>query len=349
MLGTLGIPTISDFGSIDSRTESLPSFHHRRRWPVHPQLDNRIRARLRLRHLELLDALGETLNVHHAAPRLNLSQPATSKLLQEVEALYRVQLFDRQARGLRPTAAGETAIRWARLILYEAGESIVETQLVAAGVRGRIRLGALPVAIPTLLQRVLADGRTTMPELVVSIVEAPLDALLGALLRRELDVVLARLTQETRHDSFASEALYDEGIALVVHAGHPLLNKRRLAMEDLVGQAWILPPDVAPVRHEMEAAFAAKGLARPDARLETTSLLMIETALAETRMIGVMPRSVARHYETQGRLRTLRLDLPITMPPVGLVRLASGVGAPLVHSFVQLVRGAAASLQSTTR
>ena len=49
---------------------------------MHPHLDNRIRSRLRLRHLELLDALGDTLNIHQTAPRLNLSQPATSDLLR---------------------------------------------------------------------------------------------------------------------------------------------------------------------------------------------------------------------------------------------------------------------------
>ena len=54
---------------------------------MHPLLDNRIRTRMRVRHLELLDALGETLNIHKAAPRLNLSQPATSKLLKELEEL----------------------------------------------------------------------------------------------------------------------------------------------------------------------------------------------------------------------------------------------------------------------
>jgi DNA-binding transcriptional LysR family regulator len=52
---------------------------------MYPQLDNRIRSKLRVRHFELLDVLGETLNIHKAAPRLSLSQPATSKLLHETE------------------------------------------------------------------------------------------------------------------------------------------------------------------------------------------------------------------------------------------------------------------------
>ena len=104
---------------------------------MHPLLDNRIRTRMRVRHLELLDALGETLNIHKAAPRLNLSQPATSKLLKELEALYRTPLFERQPRGLRPTAAGETAIRRARQLLQEIGDALAETHLVASGASGR--------------------------------------------------------------------------------------------------------------------------------------------------------------------------------------------------------------------
>jgi DNA-binding transcriptional LysR family regulator len=307
---------------------------------VHPQLDNRIRTRLRLRHLELLDTLGETLNIHHAAPRLHLSQPATSKLLQELETLYGTQLFERLARGLRPTAAGETAIRWARVLLYEIGESIVETQLVASGSSGRIRLGAQPVAIATLYPRVLSLALESMPELTISVVEAPLDALLAALLRKEIDIVLARLTLETRHASFTSQALYAEGVRLVTRPGHPLLRKRKLSMRDLAGQDWILPPDVAKIRHELDSAFDAEGLPRPRARLETTSPLMIETILAKTEMIGIIPESVAKHYEPQGRLRILALDLPVNMPPVGIVQLASVARAPLLDSFVNLVRTA---------
>ena len=62
---------------------------------MHPQLDNRLRSKLRLRHFELLDALGDTLNIRKAAPRLHLSQSTATKLLQEIEALYKTLLFER--------------------------------------------------------------------------------------------------------------------------------------------------------------------------------------------------------------------------------------------------------------
>ncbi|MBN9428206.1 MAG: LysR family transcriptional regulator [Burkholderiales bacterium] len=308
---------------------------------MHPQLDNRIRSRLRLRHLELLDALGDTLNIHQAAPRLNLSQPATSKLLRELEDLYRVQLFERQARGVRPTAAGETAIHWARLLLHEAGESLAETHLVASGASGRVRIGTLSVAIPMLFHGVIARTHTSMPGLVVSVVEGSVESLLAALQRKELDLVLARLTQETAGREFTSEALYAEPVSLVVRPSHPLSRKRRVTVADLARYEWILPPERAPMRQELERIFVEHGIARPSVRIETNSSLLIDTALAQTDMVAAMPRSIAQMYQARGHTKALRLDIAISMPPVGIVTRADDSRAPLVTAFIELVRKAA--------
>jgi len=92
------------------------------------------------------------------------------------------------------------------------------------------------------------------------------------------------------------------------------------------------------MRQELDRAFDAANLPRPRAWLETTSLLMVETTLSATQMLGVMPQTVARHYEAQGRLKALKLDIPLTAAPVGLVRLAGETRSPLLESFVQLVR-----------
>ena len=230
---------------------------------MHPLLDNRIRTRLRVRHLELLDTLGETLNIHKAAPRLNLSQPATSKLLQELEALYRTPLFERQPRGLRPTSAGETAIRRARQVLHEIGDSLVETHLMASGASGRIRIGVVPAALPTLYERVLREAHKQMPQLVINVTEGSLDGLLASLKRKELDLVLARLSPETHQPPFATEPLYAESLSLVVRSTHPLSKKRRLKISDLTHQSWVLPPESAPVRQEIDRIFTQTGLERP--------------------------------------------------------------------------------------
>jgi DNA-binding transcriptional LysR family regulator len=314
---------------------------------MHPQLDNRLRAKLRLRHIELLDALGDTLNIHRAAPRLNLSQPSTSKLLQEVEEIYGTRLFERLPRGLRATNAGEVVIRWARLLLHQMGESVAEVHLVAAGASGRVRIGAQPVAIPTLINAVLQRVRADMPGLVVMVTEGTNEMLLPALARDELDLVLGRLFADIKPAVYESESLYEEQVRLVVRKKHPLLRKRTLAMGDLADMQWVLPPELAPMRHQLERVLTEHGLRRPTSRIETTSQMLIELILNQTDMVAAMPLSVARLYQSRGQLAILDLFLPIAMPPVGLLLHAQVMRSPVVESVLTLVRQAGAQQHAT--
>ena len=316
---------------------------------MHPHLDNRLRAKLRLRHIELLDALGDTLNIHRAAPRINLSQPSTSKLLQEIEEIYGTRLFDRLPRGLRATTAGEAAIRWSRLLLNQMGESVAEVHLVAAGASGRVRVGALPVAVPTLVTAVLQRVRAELPDLVVTVTEGSNEMLLPALARNELDLVLGRLSADTKAAIYASERLYDEQVRLVVRKKHPLLLKRKLSAKDLADVQWVLPPELAPMRQELERVLAEHGLRRPTPRVETTSQTLVEIILNQTDMVAAMPFSVAQLYQSRGQLVILNVFLPITMPAVGLLLHAQALRSPAVEAVVGLVRQVGAAQRSESR
>lgn len=312
---------------------------------MHAHLNSRLRAKLRLRHLELLDALGDTLNIHHAAPRLNLSQPATSKLLREVEDIYGTPLFERLPRGLRATAAGDVMIRWARILLYQTGESVAEARLVASGATGRVRIGALPVAIPTLVNGVLQRVSTEFSDLVVTVTEGTNDMLLPALARNELDLVLGRLSADTGAAVYTSESLYDEPVSLVVRQKHPLLRKRHVSVPDLATVKWILPPEMAPLRQQLEQVLAAQGLPRPVPRVETTSQMLVEILLNQTDGVAAMPRCIARLYQSRGQLAILNLVLPINMPPVGMLLHAQQMPSPAVTSVISLIRRTAAELR----
>jgi len=306
--------------------------------PMHPHLDNRLRAKLRFRHIELMDALGDTLNIHRAAPRLHLSQPSASKLLQEVEEIYGTALFDRLPRGLRATNAGEVVVRWARLIMQQMGESVAEAHLVASGTSGRVRVGALPVAIPTLLNGVLERVRAELPDMVVTVTEGTNEMLLAALGRNELDMVLCRMPEEPQGNGLIAECLYGEPLRLVVRNKHPLLRKRHLSTNDLTDVQWVLPPKLAPMRRQLERVLTDFGLRQPTPRLETTSQMLLEIVLNQTDLVAAMPLSVAQLFQSRGQLAILDLILPINMPPVGLLLHAANLRSPSVETVIELVR-----------
>lgn len=290
-----------------------------------------------MRHLELLDALGETLNIHQAAPRLNLTQPAVSKLLKEIEDIYSTQLFERHPRGVVPTAAGNAVIRWARLTLHNIGESIAESHLIAGGAIGRVRIGAQSVAIPMLVTRVLERIGATEPGVVITLVEGSSESLLPALARNELDVVLGRLNEAYNTPLFVNTVLYHEPVSFVAAPDHPLVLKGRITFDDLATAHWILPPELSPIRKELDAMLASRGMYRPVPRIETMSLLLMQIMLGKGDLIGAMPMHVARHYEAQGLLAVIDLDLPISMPPVTMMRQARD-HAPVVQLVIDTVR-----------
>ena len=77
--------------------------------------------RLRTRQLLLAASLGRERHLGRAAAELGISQPAATRLLQELEETLAARLFERQARGMTPTAAGEALVRYARQMLNDFG------------------------------------------------------------------------------------------------------------------------------------------------------------------------------------------------------------------------------------
>src|ERR671939_194356 len=89
-------------------------------------------ARLRFRHLQMLGALADTGGIRRAAMRLNLTQPAVSKALAEVEQAFGYALFARTSKGLQPTPAGRVVLRGAALLVNEATQLHEEARAAQA-------------------------------------------------------------------------------------------------------------------------------------------------------------------------------------------------------------------------
>ena len=151
--------------------------------------DGALLMRLRTRQLLLLEALGRELNLGRAAAALGMSQPAATKLLQQAEEALGVRLFTRQARGMEPTATGAVLIRYARQSLVDFGFAREQMAALRSGLRGRLRVGTVPGALPQLLAPALADYKRKHPRVAVSVLVETSDVMLGLLERGDVDLV----------------------------------------------------------------------------------------------------------------------------------------------------------------
>ncbi|NTX43184.1 LysR family transcriptional regulator [Burkholderia cepacia] len=306
----------------------------------------RIRSSLRIRHLELLLALDELRSLHKAGERMNMTQSAASKLLREIEVMFGVPLFLRSRRGITPTAFGTALFGKASLLLADLDGARDELDSLARGGVGRIRIGALQVALPVLVPQSLARLREEQPGITMMVQEGASDVLLTALAHGELDCVLGRMTRPVASDNFRWEVLYDEPVCVVARRGHPLARKRKITPECLARQAWILPPREAPLRQTIEHYFVAHRVELPKVGIESVSVLTNAVLIRDTDMIAAMPLTMAHLYEALDMLAILRFRPDWMLPPVGIAMRAGALESPAFASFLSTLRSVARELKS---
>ncbi len=299
--------------------------------------DASLLLRLRTRQLLLLTALDTHRNLGRAAQVMAMSQPAATKLLQQLEDTLAVALFTRQARGMEPTAYGEVLIRYAKRVLTDFGSVREELVALRLGLQGSLRIGCVPGAVTELLAPTLIDYKNNHPRVAVSVMVDTSDRMLAQLARGDVDLVLGRLTDGNNADEYACQPLLGESQVVVVRASHPLFDQPKVTLADLVNWPWVLQPPGSPQRGRFEAALREAGL---HARLnitETASTIATTALLEISDMAAVMPLSLAQHYARLGLLRVLPLDLPIHVPPIYLITRLDRVLSPASTQFVKQI------------
>ncbi|HEY1225791.1 MAG TPA: LysR family transcriptional regulator [Ramlibacter sp.] len=300
--------------------------------------DAALLMRLRTRQLLLLEALGRGGQLGRAATELGMSQPAATKLLQQAEEAVGAALFTRLARGMQPPPTGEVLVRFARQALVDFRFAREQLAALRSGLRGRLRLGSVPGALPELLAPALQAYRRKHPRVAVSVLVETSDRMLELLERGEVDLVLGRPTEGHHDEELEIVPLLAEQQVVVVRTGHPLLAKRDLVLADLMRVPWILQPPGSPQRSRFEAALREAGLHGRLDITETASTVATTVLLEGSDMAAIMPASLASHYARLGVLQVLPLALPLRVPPIHLVLRRHRELSPAARSFVEVLR-----------
>jgi DNA-binding transcriptional LysR family regulator len=109
--------------------------------------DDRTKRCLKLRDLDILLVVVETGSMGKAAKRLNVSQPAVSKAVAELEHALRVRLLDRSRRGVVPTPYGLALAKRSTAIFNDLRQGVQDIDFLSDPNKGEIRIGATdPVA-----------------------------------------------------------------------------------------------------------------------------------------------------------------------------------------------------------
>ncbi|WP_288504595.1 LysR family transcriptional regulator [uncultured Pseudomonas sp.] len=300
-------------------------------------------SRLRYKHLLMLVTLAGTRNLHRAAEALHMSQPATTRMLQDVEEAFGCALFERQARGLKPTALGAEILEFARRALNGLDRCAEDLDARRSGGYGHLAVGAIMGALPDLVVRAIAESKARQPGLQLRILGDTSDQLTELLEQERIDVAIARFTQPADLGRFTFEPLGNEHLAVVVRTGHPLAGRAAPDLAELVAEwPWILQPEASPARVALEAAFARRKLPPPADVIECGSVFAMLQLVQITDAILVLTEAVVRDHLRTGLMVSLDLEITEPLTPFGILLRTGQVPSAALEGFLGLLRQQAA-------
>ena len=298
-------------------------------------------SRLKTRHLLLLLHLYEQRSVVRAAEAANMTQPAASKLLAEMEDMLGVQLFERHARGVEPTWYGQVLIRRARSALSEIGRAHDEIAALRAGRMGQASIGTVVNPGTTLVPQAIAAVKRDFPDILIRVEMDYSRPLVAKLLDGQLDIVIGRIMGPEGAGELEFEPLADEPHSVIVRAAHPLAQRDKVSHADLVDYGWIMPPAASVLRTRLDSVFLEHGLSPPNSIVETSALPVIIHLLRHSDMLAALPaESVAPYLQTE-QMRVLPIDLGVRMDYFGIIRRRDQQLSPGAERVLGALRQAA--------
>ena len=302
--------------------------------PVDHETDSEgmLRGGLKLGHMRMIVALDDHAKVSAAAQVLNISQPAASRMIAEMEDILGVALCERLARGVALTPAGQALARRARTVLLEMREAQREVADLKSGKGGSVFLGsvtapAIELAVPAI-QRV----REKYPRIEINIQIDTSIVLARDLLASRHDFIIARIPDDLNPRLFESKVIGIERACLIVRRGHPLTGCSPAPLDRLADYDWVFQPDGTLLRRTVESIFLAHNAALPERILNTTSLLLTLVMVAQSDAIAPVSVQVANFIRSEaglaGAIEILPVDFDIVVQPYSLITAKNRMLSP---------------------
>ena len=300
---------------------------------------------MRLQAIEQFIAVIDAGSIRGAARNLDISQPALTRALQQLEEELGVQLMDRSGRGVTPTAAGSAFLSRARVAEAELRKAAEEAKKTVGDSTRLLALGVSPVGASLLLPELAITLKKLHPTTRMRILETTPSALLSLVRDEVMDLAVTQRTRIHLDAGLDYRPLAEVQMRLAVRPGHPLLNKlnklgKRVpsTLVDLVPASWLYMTAHDSSDDIVSRSFIASGLPVPLPAVHCGSYFVALELIASTDMVGVLPPALLRSCMRAGQLAELVLVQPLMPIQLGLyTRSGSPMTAPAKSAATAII------------
>jgi DNA-binding transcriptional LysR family regulator len=303
-----------------------------------------------MRQMRQFLAVVEHGNMMRAADALHLSQPALSKSIHNLESELGIPLLRRHPRGVSPTIYGDILLKHAKLLRNQSEKAVLEIRNLKDGHAGHLRLGVANFAV-SFLPRVIVRLLDAKPGLSLEVVDGTYEELTAAVREGFLDALVAGFPPLHRAEDLVHEPLVPGEFLLICSPDHPLGRRKRVSLDDIATQRWILANRPQAIVDMVELTFRNAGVAPPKPMVHCRSMLFLKSILLEGQFVTLLPRGVVWHELAAGQLVAVPVGEMTFQTREGIIYRADAIHPPALFALIEALKtetSASATIRQAT-
>ncbi|MGL4291299.1 MAG: LysR family transcriptional regulator [Phreatobacter sp.] len=286
-----------------------------------------------IKQLIYLDALAREKHFRRAAEACNISQPTLSTAIFQLEEELGVLIVERgrQFKGL--TKEGEVVVAHARRILAESDllkQSIAELR---QGVSGRLRLGAIPTALP-MVAHITGPFSVRFPAVSLTVLSLTSQEIQSRIDNFELDVGLTYLDNEPL-ERVISKPIYLESYVLLMREDDAMAGRSEVTWEEAARLKLCLLTADMQNRRIIDGIFRSVGQA-PVPTMETNSIFNLCSHAGLLGISSIVSRQLLEFFGIPLGTKALPLVEPDAQRTIGLIVADRQPVAPLARNLLMM-------------
>jgi LysR family transcriptional regulator, regulator for genes of the gallate degradation pathway len=283
-----------------------------------------------------------------AARATGQSRPSLHRAVRQLERRLGIALVETTTFGVRPTREAQRLARRVRLAFAEVAQARAEIDALGGVDSGRTVIGAMPLSRSGIVPAATLEFCAQHPGHEVAMLEGAYETLLDALCNGRADVLVGALRERVPAADVEQQHLFDDPLAIVVRAGHPLAAGRAPDTRSLAAYPWIVSRAGSPLRRRFEELFERARLVPPGAVIECNSMVAArELLLGSDRVTLLSARQVSREIAA-GLLVAMPHPQGRVTRPIGLTVRRSWHPTAAQHALIEALRRQASADEAGT-
>jgi len=297
-----------------------------------------------LRDIEYFAMVAQHGHLGRAAEALGLGQPALSMSLRRLEEFAQVKLVKRTPKGVELTPVGAALLSHVSKLRIAREDLAREVADLAHGRAGHVRIAVSPSNVDVDLAEACSCLLMQAPKITVDVAVLENDALLPALHKGAVDVVVTH-TRQVSHADLAIESVRQDEFVVYCASRHRLAKRKSITLHDLANERWSAATSASGAFGPLAVlreALERRGLPPPNVVLVSDLVTFRLGAVARSDLLGMAIKPIIEEAATRLRLKILPIGLSDWVRPVAVAYRRHGYLSPAARSFIDMLKSAAA-------